>query len=98
MLANFMISFHAVSETSDMEAYVARLGEVARALDQSLAMAKLSTDAGVRPPRFAYDQVIEESRNVITGAPFGAGADSPLWADAKAKIKSLVDGGKLTAG
>ena len=95
-LANFMMSFHAVSEKSDMEAYVARLGEVARALDQNLALAKLSMDAGVRPPRFAYDQVIQESRNVITGAPFGAGADSPLWADARGKIKSLVDAGKLT--
>lgn len=95
MLANFMISFHAVSEVSDMEAYVARLGEVARALDQSLDLAKLSADAGVRPPRFAYAQVMQESRNVITGAPFDAGADSPLWADARAKIKSLVDAGKL---
>ena len=57
-LANFMISFHAVTEKSDMEAYVARLGEVARALDQTVEMSKLSAAAGVRPPRFAYDQVI----------------------------------------
>ena len=31
-----MISFHAVSEKSDMDAYIARLGEMARALDQTL--------------------------------------------------------------
>ena len=95
-LANFMISFHAVSEKSDMDAYIARLGEVARALDQSVDQAKLGVEAGTRPPRFAYDQVISESKNIITGAPFGAGKDSPLWADAKGKIKSLVDGGKAT--
>jgi uncharacterized protein (DUF885 family) len=96
-LPNFMISFHSVSEKADMDAYVARLGEVARALDQSLDQAKLAMEVGTRPPRFAYDQVISESRNIITGAPFGPGKDSPLWADAKGKIKSLVDGGKLSA-
>jgi uncharacterized protein (DUF885 family) len=96
-LANFLISFHAVTEKSDMEAYIKRLSEVARALDQSVEQAKLAADAGVRPPRFAYDQASQEATNVITGAPFGAGADSPLWADAKTKIKALVDGGKLTA-
>ena len=96
-LANFLISFHAVDEKSDMEAYIKRLSEVARALDQSVEQAKLSAEAGVRPPRFAYDQAVQESTNVITGAPFGAGKDSPLWADAKAKIKGLMDGGKLTA-
>lgn len=95
-LANFLITFHEVEEKSDMEAYIARLSEVARALDQSVEQAKLAAEAGVRPPRFAYDQASQESTNVITGAPFGAGGDSPLWADAKAKIKVLADGGKLT--
>ena len=96
-LANFLITFHEVEEKSDMEAYIKRLSEVARALDQSVEQAKLAAEAGVRPPRFAYDQASQESTNVITGAPFGAGKDSPLWADVKAKIKALVDGGKLTA-
>jgi len=96
-LANFLITFHAVAEKSDMEAYIKRLSEVARALDQSVEQAKLAAEAGVRPPRFAYDQATQEASNVITGAPFGVGADSPLWADAKTKIKALADGGKLTA-
>ena len=52
---------------------------------------------GLQPEqKQAYDQAVQESTNVITGAPFGAGKDSPLWADAKAKIKGLGDGGKLT--
>ena len=29
--------------------------------------------------------------NVITGAPFGAGPDSPLWADVKTKIGGAED-------
>jgi len=96
-LPNFVISFHAVSEKSDMEAYVARLKEMERALDQVLEGAKLAAAEGNRAPRFAYDQSLEEANNVITGAPFGRGADSPLWADAKSEIKALQDGGKITA-
>ena len=96
-LPNFLINFHEVSEKSHMEAYVARLGAMAVALDQSLENARLAAAAGDRPPRFAFDQAIAESKNVITGAPFGRGKDSPLFADAKAKIKALQDGGKLNA-
>ena len=96
-LPNFMISFHAVADKTDMEAYVARLGEVARGLDQVLEGARLAAAEGNHAPRFAYDQALEESRNVIRGAPFGAGADSPIWADAKSEIKTLLDGGKITA-
>jgi uncharacterized protein (DUF885 family) len=96
-LPAFMINFHEVSEKADMDAYIARLGAFATAIDQTIEQAKLSAEAGVRPPLFSYDQVIGEAGNVITGAPFGAGADSPLLADVKAKVKALLDGGKITA-
>jgi uncharacterized protein (DUF885 family) len=95
-LPNFLINFHRVDEKSDMEAYVGRLNAVAGAMDQVIETAKLAAAEGNRAPRFAYDQSLQEAKNVITGAPFGSGADSPLWADAKAKIKALRDGGKLT--
>jgi uncharacterized protein (DUF885 family) len=96
-LPAFMINFHEVSEKADMDAYIARLGAFATAIDQTIEQAKMSAEAGVRPPLFSYDQVIGEAGNVITGAPFGAGADSPLLADVKAKVKGLLDGGKITA-
>jgi uncharacterized protein (DUF885 family) len=96
-LPNFMINFHEVSEKSDLDAYVARLGEVARVMDQAIESAKLAAAEGNRAPRFAYDQSIQEVKNVIAGAPFGAGADSALWADVKSEIKTLQDGGKITA-
>ena len=96
-LPNFLINFHSVSEKSDMEAYVARLGALATAMDQAVEVAKLAAAEGNHAPRFAYEQSIQEVKNVTTGAPFGPGADSPLFADAKAKIKGLLDGGKITA-
>ncbi len=96
-LPNFMISFHAVADKADMDAYVARLNEMGRGLDQILEAARLAAAEGNHAPRFAYDQALAESRGVIAGAPFGAGADSPIWADVRSEIKTLLDGGKITA-
>ena len=85
-LPTFIMNFHEVSEKSDMEAYVSRIGETARALDQAIELAKAAAAEGNHAPRFAYDQALKEAKNVIAGAPFGAGPDSPLWAAAKAEI------------
>ncbi len=94
-LAQFLISTHRVSEASDMDAYVARIGGISRALGQLQARAKLNAEAGSRPPLFAYDGVIQQARALITGAPFGGDGDSPIWADAKAKIDALAKAGKI---
>ncbi len=94
-LAQFLIAFHKVDDLSDMEAYISRIGEGARALGQLLDTAKLNAEAGSRPPLFAYEGVLEQSRALITGAPFEGEGDSPVWADAKAKIDALVEAGKI---
>ena len=96
-LPQFVMQFHAVEDKSDMDAYVSRIGEIGRAMDQALESAKLAAAEGNRAPRFAYDDSIKLAGNVISGAPFGAGADSPIWADVKSELKTLVDDGKLTA-
>ena len=97
-LPTFLISFHAVDDESDMRAYIARVGEVPRVIDQLLAHAKASVAYGVRPPRFAYEGVVEQAQKVIAGAPFDKGADSALWADMQRKIDALVAKGTLTPG
>ncbi len=94
-LGQFLIAFHKVEEPSDMDAYISRIGEGSRALLQLLDSAKLNAQAGTRPPRFAYDGVITQSRALITGAPFEGEGDSPLWADAQAKADALVAAGKI---
>ena len=96
-LINFIINQHRVDEKSDMEAYVSRVAALGTALDQTLERAKLAAADGIRMPGFAYDQTTSEIARVLTGAPFDTGADSPLFADGKAKIAALVTGGKLTA-
>ncbi|HVM36914.1 MAG TPA: DUF885 domain-containing protein [Sphingomicrobium sp.] len=85
----FLINIHKVESVSDAEAYVSRLREMARYLDQAIAEAKARQALGVLPPRWVFPYVIADSRNVISGAPFGRGADSALWADFKAKVARL---------
>ncbi|HEY7671305.1 MAG TPA: DUF885 domain-containing protein [Gammaproteobacteria bacterium] len=96
-LPQFLINFHRVDEEADMTAYIARLGETARYLEQTLERAKLAAAEGVHAPRFAYEAVIMQARAIVTGAPFGGAGDAPLFADAKAKIDALVANGKIDA-
>jgi uncharacterized protein (DUF885 family) len=94
-LPQFLIAFHRVDEPADMEAYVARIGGVSRAIRQLLERAQLHAAEGVRPPRFAYEGVIRQARGIVTGDPFGGPGMAPLWADATTKIDALRKGGTL---
>ena len=90
-VAQFLISFHKVDDLSDMQAYIKRIKGVSKAISVSLKQAQLNASKGVRPPRFAYEGVIEQATNLITGAPFTADEkDAALWSDGKAKIEKLV--------
>ena len=94
-LPQFLINMHKVDEPADMQAYITRIGGLGRAVGQLLERAQLAAAEGVRPPRFAYQGVLEQARGVITGAPFDDAGDSPLWADAQAKITALKEAGKI---
>ena len=96
---DFLISKHVVESESDFLAYIARIKGSARGLEQLLQRAKLAARDGIRPPRFAYDSVIDESRKIISGVPFEAdtGRSAPLWADAELKVSQLQASGLITA-
>lgn len=98
-LPQFLVNFHRVDDESDMRAYIARIGEAARMLRQTLDRAELAADEGVHAPRFAYEAVIAQSRAVVSGQPFdrSAGAPpSPLWSDIETKLGALSDGGQIS--
>lgn len=85
----FMINNHRVSSVSDAEAYVARLKDAERQMGQVATTLRGRADAGVVSPRFVFEPSIENTRNVITGAPFDDGADNPVWADFQKKVGAL---------
>jgi uncharacterized protein (DUF885 family) len=96
-LPNFMINTHTVSDASDMRNYNARLRAIPKVLDTAIEQSKRSDAAGIRAPKFQVERVISGSKAIVTGAPFDNGEDSPLWADAKAKVAKLQSSGKVTA-
>jgi uncharacterized protein (DUF885 family) len=59
-------------------------------------VARESAEHGTHAPKFAYEGVIDQSKKVITGAPFTDGEDSDLMADVKSELATLVENGELT--
>jgi uncharacterized protein (DUF885 family) len=94
-LPQFLIAFHKVEEPGDMEAYVTRIAGISRGLEQLLERAKVAAEEGIRPPQFAYEGVLQQSRGLIQGVPFEGEGDAPLWTDANAKIDALQEAGKI---
>ena len=95
-LPTFMISFHRVESPEDMDAYISRLSAVGHAINQQVELAQLSADEGIRPPRFAYEIVREQTQAIIAGQPFSEGGeDNSLWADAQGKIGGLLENGLI---
>ncbi len=86
---SFLINQHRVDTETDAEAYIARLEGLEGYLGQNAENAQSRFEDGIYPPRWTYQAMIETSRNVISGAPFEAGEDSPLLADFRAKVEAL---------
>ncbi|MEO0367170.1 MAG: DUF885 domain-containing protein [Pseudomonadota bacterium] len=96
-LPTILMGFHEVQNKSDLEALVSRIGESGRAINQLTERVKAAAADGIRPPRFAYEIVREQSTEIITGEPFTeSDTDSPLWANVQEKAAALVESGALT--
>jgi uncharacterized protein (DUF885 family) len=94
-LPDFLINTHTVADRTDLENYIARLRGMPAVLDLAIERTRASQAAGIVPPRFQIETIIEGSRKLTSGAPFGEGPDAALWADVKTKTEALVAGGKL---
>lgn len=91
-----LVAFHRVDDAADLDAYVARIRESGRAIRQLIEISKRNVVSGVRPPRFAYDFVIDESTKIVSGAPFdNSGRDSAVWSDLESKVAALRKKGAL---
>ena len=92
----FMINFHRISSVSDAEGYVSRLEKVKDMAEQRFEQLKIREDMGVLPPKFVYDHVIRDARNMLKGAPLEESEeDHTLLADLKGKLDKIeIDEGK----
>ncbi|MEE2023691.1 DUF885 domain-containing protein [Alkalimonas sp. MEB004] len=91
LLPQIMMNFHQVESKEDMLAYIQRLQGISHALVQLLEQAEQFTEQGIRPPRFAYEGVIEQVENLLRGQPFTLESEqvAPLWENAQQKISQL---------
>ncbi|HNP19643.1 MAG TPA: DUF885 domain-containing protein [Fulvivirga sp.] len=86
---SFLINIHQVKDSSDAAAYVARLKGVSHLFDQLITGLKTREDNGIVPPKFVFPRVIEDSKNILKGAPFEKGASGTLLADFEGKVAAL---------
>lgn len=87
---SFLINIHSISELSDADAYIQRLHGVKSMFNQVIDQLRIREKLGIYPPKWAYDQMIQASHNVISGTPFTESAtDSTIYADFTQKITAL---------
>ena len=88
---SFLINIHSVKSKEDAQAYIGRLDNVRSYFDQVIEQMAIREKAGVFPPAWAYDQMIDASRNVISGAPFDTSDEpSTIWEDFQSKVSALT--------
>jgi uncharacterized protein (DUF885 family) len=85
----FLINIHRIDSKADARAYISRLYGIGPAMTDAIEQARARAAKGIMPPKWVYPYVISDSKNVITGAPFGEGPDAPLFADFKGKVAKL---------
>ena len=88
-LPAFLINQHPITSVSEAEAYIARLKSVETHLGQYEARTRAQVNAGIILPRFVYAKLIDVSQNLISGAPFTADGESPLYSEFIKNVSAL---------
>jgi uncharacterized protein (DUF885 family) len=85
----FLINIHSIANEDQAKAYISRIRASRAYLDQSVDEAIAREKLGVLPPKWVFPHVLEQSRNLIKGAPFDGGPDNDVFADFKTKVGKL---------
>jgi len=89
-MPTLLINQHRVETADHAEAYIRRLEGMAPVIDTLIERADARAEAGVIPPRFAFDYLVGNTGAIVTGAPFDDSEEpSPLLADFTAKVDAL---------
>ncbi|MDN3593561.1 DUF885 domain-containing protein [Zunongwangia endophytica] len=89
-LPAFLINNHRIDSVADAKAYISRLNGFTKAFEQVIGGIKIREQNGIVPPKFVFEKVIDDSRNIIKGKPFEKSENaSTLLADFKEKLNKL---------
>ncbi|MDA5193458.1 DUF885 domain-containing protein [Govanella unica] len=84
-----LINQHSIDTVADAEAYISRLTATDRLFGQLMDQMRRQAAEGIYMPKQLYPILIADARQVVTGAPYDTGPDSPVWADFNRKIAAL---------
>lgn len=88
-LPAFLINMHSIDSISDAKAYISRLKGFPKVMEDVIANLKIREQNGIIAPIFVFEKVLDASRNIIRGKPFGESAEeSALLVDFKSKVKA----------
>ena len=85
----FLINMHRIGSVEDAEAYISRIKGIKPLVDQLIINVIEREEAGIVAPKFVFDHVLFDSRNVITGYPFEGADTSAVFNDFHSKIQRL---------
>ncbi len=86
---SLLINQHTVTNIEDAEDYIARIEAVPTLFEQLIDGLYRRADKGIIAPKFVFPMVIDDSQNIITGAPFEEGSESAIYKDFKEKLSLL---------
>jgi uncharacterized protein (DUF885 family) len=69
MLQQFFTELHPLAGRQDAEYYIARLGQVATKFEQLIAGLRIREELGVIPPRFVFDWMLPDIRQIAGSGP-----------------------------
>ena len=81
---------HKIDSSADAEAYIARLRDSQRVMNETVAVMRQQAAMGIVPPEMVFEPATADARSILQGAPFTAGEDNPLWADFQEKVNALA--------
>ena len=84
-----LINQHTVNNLEDAEDYIARIRNVKVLFEQLIEGLETRARKGIIAPKFVFPMVIDDSKNIIKGAPFDGESPSPIFADFQSKVDKL---------
>jgi len=89
-MPTMLINQHRVENADHAEAYINRLSSLDDTLRVLMAQAEARAEAGVIPPRFAFQYLVGNAQRIASGAPFDDSEEnSPLLNDFITKVNAL---------
>lgn len=89
IIPSTLINTHIIANEADAQAYIERLNGVKTLMAQVIEGLNLRAQKGIIAPKFVFPMAIDDSRNLLKGAPFDKGEASVLAADFSKKVAAL---------